>query len=100
MPSTNTATLTVFNGTMSLNTVYAFTVMVRSKDLRSDSRTVIVSPSRGTSKLSITSSFTRFNPSAKLVLQSSITADYAVNFTWSVLTALGVPVNEIGRAHV
>ena len=78
---------------MSLNTVYAFSVVVLSKDQRSDSRTVFVSPSHGIAQLSITSSFTRLNPSAKLVLDSSITADYAVNFTWSVLTVLGAPVN-------
>ena len=35
----------------------------------------------------------RSNPSAKLVLDSSITADYLVDFTWSVLTALGAPLN-------
>ena len=78
---------------MLLTNVYAFTVVVVSKDGRSDSRTVIVSPSHGTAKLSITSSFTRFNPSAKLVLGSSISTDYAVNFTWSVLTTSGAPVN-------
>ena len=93
MSSTNTSTLTVSQGTMISTKIYAFTVVVQSKDNRSDSRTTFVSPTLGTAQLSITSSFIRFNPSAKLVLQSSITADYAVNFTWSVLTALGVPVN-------
>ena len=73
--------------------IYAFTVVVQSKDNRSDSRTTFVSPTLGTAQLSITSSFIRFNPSAKLVLQSSITADYAVNFTWSVFSASGVPVS-------
>ena len=91
--STNTATLTVPQNTMILNKVYAFTVVVRSKDRRSNSRTVIVIPTRGTAQLSITSKLTRFNPSAKLVLDSSISADYAATFTWSVLTVLGVPVN-------
>ena len=78
---------------MSLTKVYAFTVVVLSMDNRSDSRTVIVSPSQGTAQLSITSSFTRLNPSAKLVLASSISADYPVDFTWSVLTALGAPLD-------
>ena len=77
---------------MSLTTVYAFSVVVLSKDHRSDSRTIFVSPSNGTAQLSITSSFTRFNPSAKLVLESSITANYPLNFTWSVFTVLGAPV--------
>ena len=93
MSSTNTAIFTVFKGTMLLNTTYAFTVVVLSKDQRSDSRTVFVSPSNSTAHLSITSSFTRFNPSAKLVLDAIISADYAVNFTWSVLTVLGVPLD-------
>ena len=93
MSSTNTSILIVSKGTMSLYKTYAFTVVVISKDQRSDSRTVIISPFHGTAQLSITSSITRFNPSAKLVLDSTITADYAVDFTWSVLTVLGVPVN-------
>ena len=91
--STNTATLTVPQNTMILNKVYAFTVVVRSKDRRSNSRTAIVIPTRGTAQLSITSKLTRFNPSAKLVLDSSISADYAATFTWSVLTTSGAPVN-------
>ena len=76
-----------------MNTVYAFTVVVLSKDHRSDSRTITVSPSNGTAQLSITSSISRFNPSAKLVLDATISANYAVDFTWSVLTVLGAPVN-------
>ena len=78
---------------MSPNTLYAFTVVVFSKDNRTDSQTVFVTPSDGTSQLSIKSSFTRFNPSAKLVLDSTISADYPVDFTWSVFTVSGVPVN-------
>ena len=78
---------------MSLAKVYVFTVVVLSNGNRSDSRTVVVSPSQGTAQLSITSSLTRFNPSAKLVLASSISADYPVDFTWSVLTALGAPLD-------
>ena len=80
-------------GTMVMNTVYAFTVVVLSKDHRSDSRTITVSPSNGTAQLSITSSISRFNPSAKLVLDATISANYAVDFTWSVLTVLGASVN-------
>ena len=93
MSSTNTSILIVSKGTMSLYKTYAFTVVVISKDQRSDSRTVIISPFHGTAQLSITSSITRFNPSAKLVLDSTITADYAVDFTWSVLTVSGAPLN-------
>ena len=93
MPSTNTAILTVPQGRMIMSAVYAFTVVVLSNDQRSDSRTVFVSPSNSTAHLSITSSISRFNPSAKLVLDATISANYAVNFTWSVLTVLGVPVN-------
>ena len=78
---------------MSLKNVYAFTVVVLSKDQRSDIRTVFVSPTPGTAHVSITSPFTRFNPSAKLVLGSSISAYYPVIFTWSVLTVLGAPVD-------
>ena len=87
----NTPSLNVSSGSMSLNTTYAFTVVVLSKDNRSGSRTVFASQTPGTAHVSITSTFTRFNPSAKLVLDSSISADYAANLTWSVFTALGVP---------
>ena len=78
---------------MSLKKVYAFTVVVLSKDHRTDSRTVIVSPSTGTAQVSITSTFSRFNTSAKLVLYSSISAKYAATFTWSVVTLLGAPLD-------
>ena len=78
---------------MLLNKIYAFTVVVTSKDQRSDSRTVIINPFYGTAQLSITSSISRFNPSVKLVLDSTITADYPVDFTWSVLTVSGAPLN-------
>ena len=84
---------------MSLSKVYAFTVLVLSNDNRSDSQTIFVSPSIGSTQVSITSSFLRFNPSAKLVLESSIAADYAATFTWSVLTVLGAPVNITSLTH-
>ena len=93
MSSTNTAIFTLPQGTIVMNTVYAFTVVVRSKDRRSNSRTVIVSPTNSTAQLSITSSISRFNPSAKLVLDATISANYAVDFTWSVLTVLGAPLD-------
>ena len=93
LSSTNTAILTVAQGKMLLNTTYAFTVVVLSKDKPTDSQTVIVSPSDGTAQQSITSTFTRFNPSAKLVLDATISADYPVIYTWSVFTVFGAPVN-------
>ena len=85
---------------MSLKTVYAFTVVVQSIDNRSDSRTVIVRPTPGTALLSIMSTSTRFNPSAILVLNSSISVDYAANLTWSVFTALGMPVKTTPLTNI
>ena len=93
--STNTSILTVSNGSMSLNSAYTFTVVVLSDDERSGSWTITVLASNGAAQVLITSSSTRFNPSAKLVLGSSISAKYAANFTWSVYTFLGEPVDII-----
>ena len=96
----NTPSLIVSPGSMSLNTTYAFTVVVLSKDNRSGSRTVFASQTPGTAHVSITSAFTRFNPWAKLVLNSSISVDYAANLTWSVFTASGAPVKTVPLTNI
>ena len=78
---------------MSLNVAYSFTVLVSSYDARSASQTVVISPTfSGSAQLSITSTFTRFNPALKLVLSGYLSATYAVTSAWSVSTALGVAV--------
>ena len=78
---------------MSVKVQYAFTVVVSSQDLRSATQTVLVSPIvAGSAQLSITSSFTRFNPTSKLVLNGYLSADFSVICTWSASSALGVAI--------
>ena len=78
---------------MSVTVIYAYTVVVTSLDLRSATKTVVVTPIlSGSAQLSITSSFTRFNPASKLVLSGYIDANFSVISAWSVATALGVAV--------
>ena len=87
----NTSMITVPAGAMSLGVTYAFTVFVAALDGRHASQTVSVSATfSGSAQLSITSSFIRFNPSLKLVLNSTLSATYAVTSTWSVSTAYNV----------
>ena len=86
-----TSIATVPASKMTLNVTYAFTILVSSSDGRYASQTVQVTPSfSGSAQVSITSLFTRFNPSSKLVLNSTLSATYAVTSTWSVSTAHGV----------
>ena len=89
--SSSTASIaTVPASEMTLKVTYAFTVLVSSSDGRSASQTVQVTPSfSGSAHVSITSVSTRFNPSSKLVLNSNLSATYAVTSTWSVSTAHG-----------
>ena len=75
---------------MSLNTTYAFRVVVSSPDGRSASQTVLVTPVfAGSAQLSITSSFARFNVGSKLVVNGYLSADYALEAVWSVFTSTG-----------
>ena len=81
------------SNTMSSTSSYAFSVVATSRDGRSDTKTVVVTPtSTGNVGLSITTSFTRFNPTSKLVVNSYITGATAVTSVWSILTPLGMSV--------
>lgn len=78
---------------MSPNMTYAFTVAVTAPDGRSDSRKVFVTPSYGQSvQLSITSTFVKFNPEAKLTITGNLRALSAVTSYWSVYSSFGVPI--------
>ena len=75
---------------MTLQTSYAFVVVVSSLDGRSDSKRVVVSPvNAGGVLLYVNTTFTRFNPSSKLILRGLISASFPVTSAWSVLTPLG-----------
>ena len=89
--SSSTASIaTVPASEMTLNVTYAFTILISSQGRRSASQTVHVTPSfYDSAQVTITSPFTRFNPSTKLVLNSTLSATYAVTSTWSVSTAHG-----------
>ena len=93
--STGTSSIiTIGASALSPGVTYAFNLVVSSTDGRSASQTVLVTPaSSGSAQSAITSSFTRFNPSTKLVLNSYLSASYAVTSTWSVSTALGEGVS-------
>ena len=89
--SSETSIATVRALTMTLNVTYAYTVSVTSSDGRSASQTVQVTPSfPGSAHVSITSLSTRFNPSLKLVLNSTLSATSQVTSTWTISTADGV----------
>ena len=76
---------------MTLQTTYAFTVVVSSLDGRSDTKTVLITPVyTGGVELSVNASFTRFNPGSKLVVSGRLYAPFAVTSEWSVLSPLGV----------
>ena len=78
---------------------YGHTV-VTSHDERMGSRTVIISPAiSGSAHPSITTLSLNFNPSAKLVINSFLVADYAVSSTWSVYTTLGQTVSIISLTN-
>lgn len=88
---TATSVIEILPNMMSLDTTYAFVVVVISLDGRRDSKTVLVTPVfAGSAQLSITSPFTRFNAGSKLVVNGYISADYAVTTEWSVLTSSGL----------
>ena len=91
--STTSSIMNIASFAMSFNTTYAFVVGVSSRDGRSASQTVTVTPtSTGSAQLSITTSFTKFNSGSKLVVNGYLSATYAVTSVWSVYDTLGVPV--------
>jgi hypothetical protein len=76
---------------MTLQTTYAFVVVVSSLDGRSDSKTVLITAVyTGGVKLFLNTSLTRFNPGSKLILPGRLFAPFAVTSFWSVLSPLGV----------
>ena len=90
LPSTASA-ITVPANAMSSNVLYIFTISVFSQDGRSARRTVSVNATFvGSAQLTITSTNTRFNPFLKLILNSDLSANYALTANWSVVTAHNV----------
>ena len=91
--TSTTNAIRILQNKMFSSNIYSFTVIATSGDGRSDSQTVIVTPtSTGKVGISITTSFTRFNPTAKLVINSNIDSATATTSEWSVFTPLGVSV--------
>lgn len=79
--------------TLSPNVTYAFSVLVTAPDGRSDTRKVLVSPSYGQSvQLSITSTFEKFNPEAKLTITGNLRALSTVTSFWTVYSSYGAPI--------
>ena len=76
---------------MLLGTTYLFVVVVSSLDGRSAIQTVSVAPVfSGSTQLSLTTTFTKFNAGSKLAISGFLSADYPVTADWSVYNSLGV----------
>jgi REJ domain len=76
---------------MTVQVKYAFAVVVTSLDGRFDTKTVLVKAmGAGSVQLYVNSTYTRFNPKAKLIVGGHLLAPYPVTSTWTVLTPLGV----------
>lgn len=95
--STSKSRLIVPPNTLSLGVTYAFHVAVTSPGLsssgerRTDSKVVRVIPLPGNGAIvRITANTTRFNPKAKLVISSLVSASFAVTSSWHVYDSMGV----------
>lgn len=87
------STLSVPAHAMASDTTYEFFLVVSTRDGRSASKSVTVTPLASQSiQVSITSLSLRFNPLATLIIDGHILAPYAVSAGWTVLTPLGVSV--------
>jgi hypothetical protein len=85
--------LTLSPNVMTMNTTYTFLLLVSSRDGRSSSRTVTVTPLlSGSPEVSVTSLFSLFNPESKLVIEGHISYPLAVTSAWTAYTPLGEPV--------
>ena len=83
--------LTIPANNMSIAEKYAYTVMVTSNG-RSDSKTVTVVPLAAGAELSIVTSFTRFDPASRLIVDGYLSSSVALSAVWTVTTALGAVV--------
>jgi hypothetical protein len=70
---------------------YAYTVMVTSNG-RLASKTVTVVPQAAGAELSIISTFTRFDPASRLIVDGFLSSSVALSTLWTVTTALGAVV--------
>jgi REJ domain len=87
------SSLSIPADSMASNATYEFTLLVSTRDGRSASKTVTVTPLISQSiQVSITSVYVRFNPLTTLIIDGHLLAPYAVTAAWTVLTPLGVPV--------
>jgi REJ domain len=85
---------------MKMNTTYTFLLAVSSRDGRSSSQTVSVTPLlSGSPEIFVTSLFGLFNPEAKLVIEGHISHPLAVTSAWTAYTPLGVPVPFKSLTH-
>lgn len=79
---------------MSLQTTYAFVVVVSALDGRSDTKRVLITAvDTGGVKLYVNTSLIRFNPGSKLIVSGRLFASNAVTSMWSVLSPLGVSLS-------
>jgi hypothetical protein len=85
---------------MKMNTTYTFLLVVSSRDGRSSSQTVSVTPLlSGSPEIFVTNLFSLFNPEAKLVIEGHISHPLAVTSAWTAYTPLGVPVPFKSLTH-
>jgi REJ domain len=85
--------LTLSPNVMTMNTTYTLLLLVSSRDGRSSSRTVTVTPLlSGSPEVSVTSLFSLFNPESKLVIEGHISYPFTVTSAWTAYTPLGDPV--------
>ena len=76
---------------MSIGKKYAYTVMVTYNG-RSARKTVTVVPQAAAAELSIVTSFTRFNPASRLIVDSYLFSAVNMSAVWTVSTSLGAEV--------
>jgi hypothetical protein len=88
---TTKSVLTIPANGMSAADKYAYTVVVTSSG-RSASKTVTVVPQAAGAELSIVTSFTRFDPASRLIVDGFLSGSVAVSADWTVTTALGAVV--------
>ena len=90
---TTASIIQILPNTLSLKLSYKFSVVVRSSDGRSDTDYVtVITSSEREFALSIQNSFSRFNPSTRIVINGFISGTTAVTAEWKVLSPYGVPV--------
>ena len=76
---------------MNIKKKYAYTVLVTSNG-RSAKKTVIVVPQASTAEISIVTTFTRFDPASRLIVDSNLFSAVNMSAVWTVTTTLGAVV--------